>query len=196
MLKLLVLLTAFPAMAESWTKQEEKEGVLLETREVAQSAFEEIRVTTLHAASVGRICDAIWGGNTRVLERGFKKRETLEETETERWTYERVSAPLARDRDYTIHVKREAAKDDGCRVAFDVQNDKGPPPQQGVVRVPAIRGQWEVSRDADQRTRVVYTVYSEPGGRVPAFLARGGQRSSALEWMKTILSRAQAHASL
>lgn len=196
MLRLLVLLTALPAAAQSWTKQEDKEGVLLETRDVPATGLEEIRVTTLHSASPERICTAVWGADTRTLESGFKKREVVAETTDERWTYERVSAPLARDRDYTIHVKRERISNEGCLVSFDAQNHKGPPPQQGVVRVPAIRGAWEVSRDTTGKTRIVYTVYSEPGGRVPAFLARGGQRSSALEWMKTILGRAQAHASL
>jgi hypothetical protein len=163
-------------------------GVLLEAREVRGSAFEEIRVTTDNTAKPEEVCEAVWGGNTQALERGFKQRQTLAETPQERWTYERVGAPMAHDRDYTIHVARELTNDGGCIVHFETQNDKGPPPQPGAVRVPAIHGSWEVSAEPTG-THIVYIVYSEPGGVIPAFLAKGGQRSAAMDWMKIILGR-------
>ncbi len=37
---------------------------------------------------------------------------------------------------------------------------------------------------------VQYRVFSEPGGGVPAFLSRGSQRSTAIDFMKIILARA------
>lgn len=194
MIRLIALVLALPAAAApTWSSLEDKNGVLLETREVPGSAFEEIRVTTQSTAAVDRVCEAVWGGNTSKLEPGFKTRQTINETPTERWTYERIAASMARDRDYTIHVKREPIAN-GCRITFETQNDKGPPPQPGAVRIPAIRGNWEVVATEAGGARIVYVVYSEPGGRVPAFLARGGQRSSAVEWMKIILGRLEAHA--
>jgi hypothetical protein len=186
-----VLLWTVPASDAAWNLQDNREGVVLETRDVPGSPFEEIRVTTVNAASVERVCEAVWGGNLKTSEPGFKVRRTLQETPEERWTYERVTAPLARDRDYTIHVRRES-KPDGCRVLFETQNEKGPPPQPGAVRVPAIRGTWDITQTPEGPTRVVYVVYAEPGGRVPAFLARGSQRQSAVSWLKVILSRAHA----
>ena len=37
---------------------------------------------------------------------------------------------------------------------------------------------------------VSYVVYSEPGGGVPASMARGGQRDAAVDVLKMILARA------
>jgi hypothetical protein len=161
----------------------------METRSVAQSPYEEIRVTTQSAVAADLVCDAVWGGGNRPLEPGFKKREVLSETPQERWTYERIGHAMAWDRDYTMHVRRELLPEGGCRVTFETQNEKGPPPQHGAIRIPVIRGTWEISHLQEGGTRVIYTVYSEPGGRVPAFLARSGQRTSAVEWMKIILGR-------
>ena len=182
-----------PAAPElPWRQLENWQGVLMESRDVPGSSFEEIRITTDHAAPPERVCEAVWGGNTQKLERGFKQRQTLLDTPQERLTYERVGAPLAHDRDYTVHAQRALPTEEGCTVNFETQNEKGPPPQPGAVRVPAIHGYWQVSRVADGKSHIVYMVYSEPGGAIPAWMAKGGQRNSAKDWMKIILGRVDA----
>ncbi len=173
-----------------WTSRGQRDGVRLETRDVPGSAFEEVRATVWSPAQPGPLCEAVWGKDTRVLEAGFKKRQLLKETPTERWTYEQVATPVVSDRDYTIHLRREDAADGGCRITFDTQNEVGPPPQPGFVRIPLIRGTWEVRPSPGRGTEIVYIVYSEPGGAIPAFLARGPSRDRAVEWLKVILSRA------
>src|SRR5437588_609068 len=79
------------------------------------SSFEEPRVTTLSPATAEQVCGAVWNGNSKGLERGFKRRDTLKETSLERWTYEQITAPLVSDRDYTLHVTRELS-DQGCKI--------------------------------------------------------------------------------
>jgi hypothetical protein len=49
-----------------------------------------------------------------------------------------------------------------------------------------------VAPTADGKLWLRYEVYSEPGGGIPAFLARGGQRSSAIEFVKAAIGRAGA----
>jgi hypothetical protein len=173
----------------NWTVQDDSDGIRVETRKET-SGFEEVRVIARSNRSPERACSVVWEGAYRTPEQGMKKREALTERPNERWTYERVSAPFA-DRDYTLHMKREALKA-GCRIGFETQNDRGPPPQEGVVRIPIIRGTWVIDQADHEGTRIIYTVYAEPGGNVSAMFARSQQRERAVNWVKRVLNRIEA----
>jgi hypothetical protein len=168
------------------------DGVQVDRREVPSSSFDELRLSIFSSSDIQRLCDAVYPpALSTKLERHFKKQVLLRETPTERWTYEQVSVPVFSDRDYVMHVKLEQPASSGhCSVAFQTEDDAAHPPVPGFVRIPAIRGHWDIFPVAPGKLSVQYRIYSEPGGGVPAFLARGGQRSSAIEFMKIILGRA------
>ena len=184
-----VLTVMLIAAGADWVSRGEHQGVQLESREVAGSSFEEVRSTIVTPVEPTRICAAIWGSGVKA-EKGFKSRTTLREDATDRWSYERVEVPLISDRDYTIHLHRETFEDGTCRVEMTMDNDAGPPERPGLVRMAAVQGSWLVTV-TDAGTKVVYTLYSDPGGFVPGFLARGSQRTKTAESMLQILSRAQ-----
>ncbi len=155
------------------------------------SPFEEIRVTVVSAASLEQLCAAIYPKVFDGKPEGrFKRREVLRETATERWTYEQISVPVVSDRDYVMHVTLEQPAASGrCEVSFETVSDPLRPPRAGLVRIPDIRGSWTLT-PAGGTVKVSYQVFSDPGGGVPAFLARGSQRSAAVEFLHTILGRA------
>ena len=166
----------------------------VEKRAVRGSSFDEIRVTTTSAIPLEQLCDAIYAkgldGKSNVK---FKRRELLRETLTDRWTYEQIAVPWVSDRDYVMHTTlNQAAASGRCEVSFSTENDAGHPPARGVVRMPCIRGHWLVTPLADGRNSVSYEIFSDPGGGIPAFLASGAQRSSAVDFVKNILDRARA----
>jgi hypothetical protein len=195
-LALFAILVAVPAAAQTaeWRPDGNVDGEQVEKREVPGSSYDELRVTATSASSLEALCLAIYPKpyNPK-LEGRVKKRELLRETDTERWTYEQVSAPVVSDRDYVIHFKIEQAPPSGrCEIAFETLNDGVRPSPPGVVRIPLIRGRWSLSPIADGKVMIRYQIFTDPGGSVPAFLARGGMRDSAVEYMKIILARAAA----
>jgi hypothetical protein len=50
-----------------------------------------------------------------------------------------------------------------------------------------VYGSWTIEPLEAGGALVSYVLYSEPGGGIPAWLARGGQRKSVVTWMKRIL---------
>ena len=50
----------------------------------------EIRVTTAKAVDPALVCGAVWNPGVHAIRTGFRRRDTLRETDTERWTYEQV----------------------------------------------------------------------------------------------------------
>jgi hypothetical protein len=176
----------------SWRRDGTVDGVTVERRDVPGSSFDELRLTTTSPATLERLCAAVypkpWSGK---LEGRFKHRELLRETESERWTYEQISVPVVSDRDYVMHVTLEQPASTGrCEVSFETESLGVRPPPPGFVRIGGIRGHWSLAPLGDEGVRVEYRIWSDPGGAVPAFLAKGGQRSAAVEFMKVILARA------
>jgi hypothetical protein len=173
---------------ESWKVLNEKDGIRVEARE-QESGFEEVRVSVQVEHPADAACKVIWD-DAHHLDAGLAKREPVQEKPNERWTYERVKAPFA-DRDYTLHMKREKHKN-GCKIGFETQNDKGPPPQGGVVRIPVIRGTWEIESAAPEGSHITYTVYAEPGGGVSPLFSRTPQRDRSVAFVKSLIARIDA----
>jgi hypothetical protein len=189
-----VVLSA-PVFAEppsAWTLDRIADGMRVDLRAVPGSDFQEVRVTTQSPLPLRALCDAVWGKNAKVSG-DFLKRVIISETDSDRWTYEQVKVPFVTNRDMVMHVKLDDAVDQGrCEVDFQTGEHKDWPAAKNFVRLRAVRGHWTLKQQHDGTTAITYLIYSDPGGAVPAFLARGGQRDAAVSFMKTILARAQA----
>jgi len=197
MLRAALLLTLWPVLALAdnlWRLDREADGFKVELRDMPGSAFEEIRVTTTSPEPLQALCDAVWAKGVGAKAEGrFKKREVLSETDTERVTYEQISLPIVSDRDYVLVVKLLQPADTGrCEVSFSTKEDPSRPPADGHVRMTSVRGHWLLTPTPEGKVTVVYTVYSDPGGAVPPFLAKGSQREAAVDFLKTILARAKS----
>ena len=93
--------------------------------------------------------------------------------------YQRISAPLASDRDYTIRVRTTSKKIEGGTQFFshwEIDNAVGPPEKRGVVRVTLCEGSWLLEPIAPDRTRATYTVYTDSGGFIPKFIKETGSQ--------------------
>ena len=88
--------------------------------------------------------------------------------------YQRLSPRICEDRDYTLRVwKKSWPVADGL-VYLDrwaPANDLGPAEKKGVVRVKICDGGWLLEPDGAIKTRATYSVYTDSGGMIPAFIA-------------------------
>jgi hypothetical protein len=189
-------LTAF---AGSWRTLSDKDGLRLETRDVSGLPFWEIRLVARSDSSVQTLCDVVWdSGEPGEQPPEIKLRQVVEyKTSNERVTYEQVKVPVVSDRDYVVHSTRKNDPQK-CEVAFENVTDKGPAPRKDHVRVPKIFGSWTITPSANG-SLAIFTIYSDPGGGVPALFAQGPQRDSAVAQMRNMLAKAkkvEARASL
>jgi ribosome-associated toxin RatA of RatAB toxin-antitoxin module len=76
-------------------------------------------------------------------------------------------------RDVVVRVQSTAQADGagGCEWA-DVKARE--PARKGIVRMPLLRGSWTIEPLGAARSRVVYRVAVDPGGRLPGWLVRRG----------------------
>ncbi len=118
----------------------------------------------------------------------------LSDTGDERLVYEQVAVPLARDRDYTVRLrKRVDAAAQRYEILFDGRERCGPsarwPPRARAAR---SREAGPSSPTPTARDRVLrYDLFTEPGGAIPAWMANRAQREAAADLVHRRLKRAQ-----
>lgn len=93
--------------------------------------------------------------------------------------YQRISAPLTSDRDYTVRVRNTSRKVEGGTSylsRWDTDNPAGPPDKLGVIRVTLCEGSWLLEPAGPNSTRATYTIYTDSGGMIPAFIRNAGSQ--------------------
>jgi Polyketide cyclase / dehydrase and lipid transport len=88
--------------------------------------------------------------------------------------YQRLSPKICEDRDYTLRVWKKswpAAKGLIYLSQWEAANELGPAEQKGIVRIKICNGGWLLEPDGPAKTRATYSIYSDTGGSIPAFIA-------------------------
>lgn len=96
-------------------------------------------------------------------------------------SYQRISPKLLADRDYTLRVwSKSWPTADGTAYLnkWSQANDLGPPEKKGIVRVKVCDGAWLLEPEGADKTRATYTVYTDSGGTIPAFLANRASQTA------------------
>jgi ribosome-associated toxin RatA of RatAB toxin-antitoxin module len=94
-------------------------------------------------------------------------------------TYQRISAPLVSDRDYTLRVRTTSKTVEGgtsYRSRWETENAAGPAEKPGVIRVKLCEGGWLLEPVGPNTTRATYSVYTDSGGVIPAFIKNTGSQ--------------------
>lgn len=94
-------------------------------------------------------------------------------------TYQRLSAPLVSDRDYTLRVRTTSKTVEGGTSylsRWETENALGPVERKGIVRVKLCEGGWLLEPIGPNATRATYTVYTDSGGVIPAFIKNTGSQ--------------------
>jgi len=94
-------------------------------------------------------------------------------------TYQRLSPKLCRDRDYTLRVRETSWAGANGQVylnRWEPANELGPAEKKGVIRVKLCEGGWLLEPEDAGKTRSTYTVYTDSGGAIPAFIANSANK--------------------
>jgi ribosome-associated toxin RatA of RatAB toxin-antitoxin module len=94
-------------------------------------------------------------------------------------TYQRISAPLVSDRDYILRVRTTSKTVEGGTSylsRWETENALGPVERRGIVRVNLCEGGWLLDPLGPNATRATYSVYTDSGGVIPAFIKNTGSQ--------------------
>lgn len=163
------------------------DGIEVSRRPGRTSGFYELRFVARAEVPPDRFEARVWQG-FQTARKPVQQRDFLVRKPAELVFHDRIHVSVVSDREYTMRILRERAGD-VLRMSFRTAPELGPPPTEGYVTLPLVEGLWEFHPDGSG-TRVVYTVYSEPGGSIAAWLVRGAQQDEALEDFRHALKEA------
>lgn len=93
--------------------------------------------------------------------------------------YQRISMPLVSDRDYILRVRttsKTVERGTSYLSRWETEDAFGPVERRGVVRVKLCEGGWLLEPLGPKATRATYSLYTDSGGVMPAFIQNTGSQ--------------------
>lgn len=178
----LLALLPFTVGAEpaQWKQIAEKDGIRVATRQVTGSDVSEVQAQGVIEAPAAQVLAALLDVESypRTMPYTAEVRVLKREGESV-WIYQVIDAPLASKRD--LAMKISVVRGPGGRVGtrWVLANELAPPPREGMVRVPATEGSWELLPiRGGKATRATYRIHSDPGGGLPRWIVNQANKTA------------------
>ena len=189
---LLLLVSLGQAAAAGWTAAGTTRDVTLEFRDDPQLEVREVRATTELPFPAARIfplvCDFRHYGS---LVSGVQETKVMSGTAPSDYEIYMRYAPrfvVVSARDVVVRVQDRSTPNGSSACQWTELKDREPE-RKGVVRMPLLRGSWTIEPLAAARSRVVYQVAVNPGGRLPGWLVRRGAVSALPDVIEQVQRR-------
>ena len=161
--------------SEGWTLSSGSKGITLYSRRRPGSSLKEFKAVGEIDASARAVHNVIDDIEAYSSFMPFTAECRLIKREADSIiTYQRLSPKICSDRDYTLRVRETSWAGPGGLVylnRWEPANEFGPAEKKGVVRVKLCEGGWLLEPEDATKTRATYTVYTDSGGAIPAFIA-------------------------
>jgi hypothetical protein len=181
-----------PAYAERRVVRVE-DGITVEEEVEPGRALPILTGTTTMSASVERI--AAWIGAVHTYtdwQHNCEEARVLPQPDGSRLTYNRIASPWpVSDRDVVLRSTRTNLADGSIHIEFRSTEDADLAVPRGVIRMPRLFGSYELT-PVEGGAHVVYTVDSDPGGSLPAWLVRRASKDLPYFTLKKLQERAES----
>jgi Polyketide cyclase / dehydrase and lipid transport len=188
----LVLVSLAQAAWGGWTAAGTTRGVTLAFRDDPRLEVREVRATTELSFPAARIfplvCDFTRYGS---LVSGVQETKMMSGTAPSDYDIYMRYAPrflVVAARDVVVRVQGQSTPD-GSSGCYWTELKEREPVRKGIVRMPLLRGSWTIETLGAMRSRVVYQVAVNPGGRLPGWLVRRGAVSALPDVIEQVRRR-------
>ncbi len=188
----LLLVSLAQVAAEGWTPAGTTRGVDLAFRDDATLNVREARATTELSFPADRIfrlvCDFAHYGS---LVSGVRETRMLSGTAPSDYEIYMRYAPrflVVAARDVVVRVQGQSSPNGSSSCRWNDVKEREPE-RKGTVRMPILRGSWTIESLDATRSRIVYQVAVDPGGRLPGWLVRRGAVSALPDVIEQVRRR-------
>jgi len=173
-----------------WTSAGTKNGVTLAFRDDSLLAAREVRATTELPFPAARILSVVCDLSHYELVPGVTEATLIEGSPVDYEIYLRYAPRflVVAARDVVLRVRGDSDEPGsaGCSWA-EVTGRLAE--RKGTVRMPLLRGKWRLEPLDAGRSRVMYQIVVNPGGRIPGWLVRRGAVQALPEVIENVRER-------
>jgi len=170
-----------------------KDGITVEEEGADGRSLPILTGTTTMAAPPEQI--AAWIGATHTYtqwQHNCEEARRIRGADGTSYGYNRIGSPWpVSDRDVVLLSKRTDLEDGHIRIEFHDTTEADVPAVSGVVRMPRLVGSYDLRPDGSG-TRVVYTLDSDPGGRLPDWLVKQASKDLPYHTLHNLRERAES----
>jgi Polyketide cyclase / dehydrase and lipid transport len=182
----IVYLAAEPAKSadvnDGWKLATERNGVTIYSRLHSGSSLKEFKAVGEIAAPSRAVSEVIEDVDAYPSFMPYMAECRLLRRESDSLvSYQRISPKVCSDRDFTLRTYKTSWPGAAGVVysnRWESANALGPAKKPGVVRVEICQGAWLLEPNGAARTRATYSVYTDTGGLIPAFIANHFSQSA------------------
>jgi hypothetical protein len=173
-----------------WKLRKEEDGILVYTRKVEGSSFNEFKaITVIHGASFYKVLNLILDVkyNTRLIPDCTESRILFQQDKFHNIHYFRIRAPWpVRDRDGIF--KSETSVTSNGKLAHISISPLGNylEEKKDLVRMYRGNGYWEVEELPDKDIKITYQFHGDPAGKIPGWLANSVIVSNPFNTLKNL----------
>jgi ribosome-associated toxin RatA of RatAB toxin-antitoxin module len=181
-------------MLAAWEPVTQDAAITVERRPAeGRVGLYELRITGHAKVTPEQMIDTLWKHEEyeQFVPR-LKKLVILKHDGDEKLLYQQVKAPMIKDRDYVVRVRR--LSDPAAHVYETVitNAEGGPPENADHVRIKAIKARWTLSPATEGGTDVVYQIFVDPGESLPSWIVAIGQKSATPDVVRAMIKRAES----
>lgn len=186
-------MNAFQPPGPEWSQASRNKELVIFTKDNEKAGVREIRAHAFVDAPPAAVFDAVGDFDNYAKYMPYvKESKILEEKGNVVWVYSLLAPPLVSQRDYVIEVKRTRGGDanGGVFKSEWVSTPDKQPERDGVVRVVLNTGSWTLEPvDGGTRTRVTYSLLTNPGGAIPRWIADRSNTVAIPDLFKAVKKR-------
>jgi len=168
--------------SDGWKLATERNGVTIYSRPHSGSFLKEFKAVGEIAAPSRAVCEVIEDVDAYPNFMPYMAECRLLRRESDSLlSYQRISPKVCCDRDFTLRTYKTSWPGVAGLVysnRWESANALGPTKKPGVVRVEFCQGAWLLEPNGGARTRATYSVYTDTGGLIPAFIANHFSQSA------------------
>ncbi len=170
-----------------------KDGITVEADAIEGRTLPIIIGSTTMNTDAERIAAWVTAVHTYVdWQHNCEEARVLKQPDGSKLTYNRIASPWpVSDRDVILRSTREELGDGRIRLEFRSTELASLEVPSGVVRMPNLVGSYVLTPTDDGHTHVVYTVDSDPGGSLPAWLVKQAGKELPYHTLQNLRERAE-----
>ncbi|MBO4712002.1 hypothetical protein J5681_08860 [bacterium] len=170
-----------------WEFVSEKNGLKLYERDHEGSEIKEVKAVVTYQGTIQEAVDVMFDRLKHPeIFKYISYSDVLKKNDKCDWSYNRISAPVASDRDYYVKSCRVDNKDGSVSITWVPFDDPKYPVTDKYVRVTVNQGFYKFTQVEPDKIRVDYYIYNDPGGSLPVFVKNIASRQAVPDTLWTL----------
>ena len=192
------LLLIFPVFADDSAKKSEKKeakwefvsednGLKLYERNHEGSDIKEVKAVVTYQGTIQEAVDIMFDRLKHPqIFKYISYSDVLKKNDKCDWSYNRISVPVASNRDYYVKSCSVDNKDGSVSITWVPFDDPKYPVTDKFVRVADNKGFYKFTQVEPDKIRVDYYIYNDPGGSLPVFVKNIAARQAVQDTLWTL----------